>query len=356
MLPGDGRSVAEDFRDSPDVPFTQVARRVFEIVDNPAYRPPAPPPPRWSPPEKVDIRRLPVTDTELFGRGSELAMLDEAWAAGGTHVVSLVAWGGVGKTTLVNKWLERLAADNYRGARRVFGWSFYSQGTGERVTSADLFINEALGWFGDPDPTQGSPWDKGQRLADLVRGGKNLLVLDGLEPLQSDLAYERGKVKDPGLGILLAELARRNPGLCVITTREPVADLAAFPESTRQEDLERISAEAGAGAAAGGRRARRRRRIGAGGARLRPQRPGAEPAGRLPARSSGASRLGRSSDPRSGRARGEGQTCPPGHGRVRAALRRRPGSRVCCASWGCSTALPSAPRSTPWPRPRPSRA
>ena len=60
-----------------------------------------------------------------------------------------------------------------------------------------------MGWFGDPDPTQGSPWDKGQRLADLVRGGKNLLVLDGLEPLQSDLAYERGKVKDPGLGILL---------------------------------------------------------------------------------------------------------------------------------------------------------
>jgi hypothetical protein len=30
--------------------------------------------------------------------------------------------------------------------------------------SADQFIAAALTWFGDPDPTQGSPWDKGERL------------------------------------------------------------------------------------------------------------------------------------------------------------------------------------------------
>ena len=78
----------------------------------------------------------------------------------------------MGKSTLVNKWLERMEADNYRGARRVYAWSFYSQGTGERVTSADLFIAEALEWFGDPDPTEGSPWSKGERLAELVRKEK----------------------------------------------------------------------------------------------------------------------------------------------------------------------------------------
>jgi tetratricopeptide (TPR) repeat protein len=172
-------------------------------------------------------------------------LLDEAWESDGTHIVSLVAWGGVGKSTLLNKWLERMAADNYRGARRVYAWSFYSQGTGERVASADLFISEALTWFGDPDPTEGSPWDKGQRLADLVRREKTLLLLDGLEPLQSGLDHERGKVKDPALATLLAELARRNPGLCLITTREKVADLEPFPETTGQEDLEQISAEAG---------------------------------------------------------------------------------------------------------------
>jgi len=245
MTPRDGKSVSKDFKDNWDEPFAEVAKLIFEILEDPTYQPPAPPPPRWSPPEKVDIHRLPVTGAELFGRQKEMKLLDEAWESDQTHIVSLVAWGGVGKSTLVNKWLERLAADNYRGARRVYGWPFYSQGTGERVTSADQFIAEALTWFGDPDPTASSPWGKGQRLADLVRREKTLLVLDGMEPLQSGLDYERGKVKDPALAILLAELARQNQGLCVITTREAVADLTPFPKTTCQEDLEQISAEAG---------------------------------------------------------------------------------------------------------------
>ena len=245
MLPRDGKCVSSDFKDDWDVPFTEVAGCIFEILEDPGYQPPTPPPPRWSPPEKVDIGRLPVTGAELFGRQKEMELLDEAWESDQTHIVSLVAWGGVGKSTLVNRWLERLAADNYRGARRVYAWSFYSQGTGERVSSADLFISEALEWFGDPDPTAGSPWDKGQRLADLVRREKTLLVLDGMEPLQSGLEYDRGKVKDPALATLLAELASHNQGLCLITTRVAVADLAPFPKTTRQEDLEQISAEAG---------------------------------------------------------------------------------------------------------------
>jgi tetratricopeptide (TPR) repeat protein len=245
MLPRDGKSVSKDFKDDWDTPFAEVAGHIFDILEAPAYQPPTPPPPRWSPPEKVDIHRLPVTGTELFGRRRKMELLDGAWESDQIHIISLVAWGGVGKSTLVNKWLDQLEADNYRGARRVYGWSFYSQGTGERVTSADLFISEALAWFGDPDPSAGSPWNKGERLAGLLRREKTLLLLDGLEPLQSLLEYERGKLKDPALVTLLAELARQNPGLCVITTREAVADLAPFPETTRQEDLEQISAEAG---------------------------------------------------------------------------------------------------------------
>jgi tetratricopeptide (TPR) repeat protein len=263
MIPRDGQSVAEDFQGREDGVFVQVAERIFEIIAEPAlevvvaeavkvvdfsevFAEPAEALAELSPPpDKVDIHRLPVTGAELFGRQKEMELLDQAWESDSTRVVSLVAWGGVGKSTLVNKWLERMAADNYRGARRVYAWSFYSQGTGERAASADLFIAEALAWFGDPDPTAGSPWDKGQRLAELIRQEKTLLLLDGLEPLQSGLGYERGKVKDPALTILLAELARHNPGLCIITTREAVADLAPFPETTRQEDLEQISAEAG---------------------------------------------------------------------------------------------------------------
>src|SRR5947209_5601960 len=69
------------------------------------------------------------------------------------------------------------------GAHHVFDWSFYSQGTraegSEKSASADLFLAEALKFFGDPDPPLGSPWDRGARLAQLVSKTKSLLVLDG---------------------------------------------------------------------------------------------------------------------------------------------------------------------------------
>jgi hypothetical protein len=197
--------------------------------------------------KNIDIKRLPQSPFELFGRQTELNLLDQAWESPNANVICFVAYGGVGKTTLINKWLEKMRWDNYRGAQRVFAWSFYSQGTGDRVTSADIFIAEALKWFGDSDmaKSNASAWDKGERLVDLVRQEKTLLLLDGMEPLQSYLAIERGKIKDPALEVLVTELARENSGLCVITTRENVADLSDFGTTAQQTDLEQISAEAG---------------------------------------------------------------------------------------------------------------
>ncbi|MGH9769179.1 MAG: hypothetical protein ACREAB_17265, partial [Blastocatellia bacterium] len=80
------------------------------------------------------------------------------------------------------------------------------------------------------------------RLARLAREQKTLLILDGMEPLQSSFAHERGKIKDPALATLVSELARENDGLLIITTREAVADLEF---EIRQENLEQISPEAG---------------------------------------------------------------------------------------------------------------
>ena len=82
-------------------------------------------------------------------------------------------------------------------------------------------------------------------MAGLVAAQKTLLVLDGMEPLQSGLDFERGKVNDPALATLIDGLARHNDGLCVITTRETVADLARFPDTTSERNLEQISSEAG---------------------------------------------------------------------------------------------------------------
>ncbi|HEX5716644.1 MAG TPA: RNA-binding domain-containing protein, partial [Thermoanaerobaculia bacterium] len=196
---------------------------------------------------RLDLGRLPIAGPLLIGRETELARLDAAWEDPGTNVLTLVAFGGMGKSALVSHWLDRMAADGWRGAQRVLEWSFYSQGTEDRVTSADRFLDHALGWFGDPDPKAGAPRDRGLRLAELVRQEKTLLVLDGIEPLQHPPSFPlAGRLKDPGLAALLKGLAGANPGLCVVTSRERITDLESFPKAAPQEDLEALSPEAGA--------------------------------------------------------------------------------------------------------------
>jgi serine/threonine protein kinase len=204
-------------------------------------------PPARLAPKKISLARLPVTGGDVFGRKEDLAFLDDAWANKDVNVVTVVAWAGVGKSTLVNHWLRRMSAEQYRSAQLVFGWSFYRQGTSGGSSSADEFIDVALTWFEDPDPRLGTAWEKGERLAKLIARRRALLVLDGLEPLQNPPGPQEGRVREPSLQALLRELAAFNTGLCVITTRLPVADLADHAAtSALRLDLEQLSSSAGA--------------------------------------------------------------------------------------------------------------
>ena len=204
-------------------------------------------PPTRLGPKKISIARLPVTGSDVFGREEDVAFLDRAWANKDVNVVTIVAWAGVGKSTLLNHWLRRMAAGQYRSAQLIFGWSFYRQGTSGGTSSADEFLDAALIWFGDPDPRIGTAWEKGERLAKLVAHRRTLLVLDGLEPLQNPPGPQEGRLRDPSIQALLRELASFNSGLCVITTRTPVADLADHERSSAlRRDLEQLSSDAGA--------------------------------------------------------------------------------------------------------------
>lgn len=192
--------------------------------------------------------RLRHSAERLIGREAELARLDVAWAEPATHVLTIVAFGGVGKTSLVAHWAAGLAQRGYDSAS-YFDWSFYSQGTREQGgASADQFIKRALEFFGDAEMAAGaaSPWDKGARLAQLVAERRTLLVLDGLEPLQYPPGPMACELRDPAVAALLKGLAQRNPGLCVVTTRERVKDLEAFRASTAPELLlDHLSTPAG---------------------------------------------------------------------------------------------------------------
>ncbi|MGE0087150.1 MAG: TIR domain-containing protein [Desulfococcaceae bacterium] len=196
----------------------------------------------------ADTSSLPPTSADLFGRDRELKMLDSLWISPQKNIAVLVAWGGVGKTSLVNKWLSLMAAENFKGAERVFGWSFYSQGAGEgKQASADRFIDAALRWFRDPHPNEGDASAKGKRLAEFIHRHKTLLILDGLEPLQHPPGPEEGRLKDTGLKALLRSLAVQNSGLCVITTRLWVDDLkSSLGTSVEKMELSHLAPEDGA--------------------------------------------------------------------------------------------------------------
>ena len=186
-----------------------------EIARGEANRPPAPP---------VDVARIDkYAPAELIGREAETAVIEQAWAKacnGEPHpfVLTFVALGGEGKTSLAAKWANDLAARGWPGCEAAFAWSFYSQGTREQVgASSDLFLAEAIKFFGAEAIEGESGHEKGKRLAKIVGAKRALLILDGLEPLQypptSPLA---GQLKDDGVLALLKGLAQRNAGLCLV--------------------------------------------------------------------------------------------------------------------------------------------
>lgn len=209
---------------------------------------------------KADIGRIDkYAPAELIGRETETKLLDDAWLkvrrveSPRHHVLTFVAFGGEGKTSLVAKWTADLAAQDWPGCDAVFAWSFYSQGTREQVAaSSDLFLKEALTFFGDDADKEfaasnAGAFEKGQRLARIVGQRRSLLILDGLEPLQyAPTSPTPGQLKDQGIAALLKGLAAASHGLCVVTTRYSLPELRAFWQTTAPEvQLLRLSRTAG---------------------------------------------------------------------------------------------------------------
>lgn len=207
-----------------------LAALVVEIAGLGARLGPAHVPGRPLPPERIDLTHLPAGAENFLGRGPELAALDAAWTQPGIAVVELIASGGTGKTALAKRWLDGLRAPGWGGATQVYGWSFYSQGTGEdRQASEDHFLADAIKWFGVDIEASTNPADKGRALADCIAASRTLLVLDGLEPLQYPPGPMAGELRAPGLKTLLTQLASAGqPGLCILTSREWLQDLSEW--------------------------------------------------------------------------------------------------------------------------------
>jgi DNA-binding transcriptional ArsR family regulator len=209
---------------------------------------------------RADISRIiKYAPEELIGREDEFKLLDDAWLkvrraeSQRPHILTFVALGGEGKTSLVSKWAAELAFQSWPGCDSVFAWSFYSQGTREQIApSSDLFLKEGITFFGNEADKEfaassAGAYEKGQRLARIVSERRSLLILDGLEPLQyAPTSPIAGELKDSGVAALLKGLAADSDGLCIVTTRYSLPDLRAFWQTTAPEvELLRLSRESG---------------------------------------------------------------------------------------------------------------
>ncbi|MCB1230805.1 MAG: hypothetical protein KDN19_11090 [Verrucomicrobiae bacterium] len=251
------RHHAHTLRDEP----LRLAQITADIFHHFGYQPPEPEQ-RIHPP-----RFLHHAAEHFLGREEALAWLDDQWGGVETvHLVSLIAWGGVGKTALLSEWIQTRFADrDWKNADgqpdplRYFDWSFYEQGTvsddGEsaedeadsptpfRSGSAGDFFERALTFSGDPDPTLPG---KGERLAGLIQKHRTLLVLDGLEPLQYPPSHSQaGRLLDPDMADLLNGLAAKNPGLCVVTSRQALTGVGRATDhgAARERNLEELPVE-----------------------------------------------------------------------------------------------------------------
>ena len=180
---------------------------------------PLPPamPVQWVPPaEPVD---------SFVGRVEELVRLDR-WAADPTvRLVGVTAWGGVGKTALVTRWLDQhggLAART--GLRGVFGWSFNAD------PSADKWAQALLEWATAELRVPLVGRGRAAAVLALLQAMPLVLVLDGLEVTQEGPeGGQFGRLLDGTLREVLTGACRlEHGGLVVLTSRFAFADLEGF--------------------------------------------------------------------------------------------------------------------------------
>ncbi|MBI1981647.1 MAG: hypothetical protein HYS63_08890 [Methylocystis sp.] len=143
----------------------------------------------------------------------------------------------------------RKQVDGWPDCEAAFAWSFYSQGARDQYAGdSDLFLAEALKFFGGEAKEGEGAVEKAKRLARLIGEKRALLILDGLEPLQYPPTWSPpGELKDDAMAALLKALAANGKGLCLVTTRYSIPNLKAYRDASAPEvDLKRLPKEAGA--------------------------------------------------------------------------------------------------------------
>lgn len=170
----------------------------------------------------------------FVGRQKERSLLLEWLENDPTPMLSLVAFGGMGKSALSWYWLNDDLLKKGKKFDGVIWWSFY-----DKESSFERFLENSISYAsgGKVNPKEiESTWDKMQVFFDLFRNANFLIVLDGLErllrayvglgsPYQGDTVKEDEKqdfraCTDPNVAKFLQWLSAGYPQTkTLITTR-----------------------------------------------------------------------------------------------------------------------------------------
>lgn len=177
----------------------------------------------------IDRGNLGQMYSEHFeSRGLELQSLSRFLAAPDQKVMILRGWGGIGKTSIIHRWLNEFPA-NYP-ERSVWCFSFYDQGSKERYSTSREF-EEWLSLKLEA-PSVGAALNAQERARSAfhqLEQAAPVLVLDGLEPMQIGEGRRYGEIKDDFLSTLIGLLAAHSvQSSTLITTRVPLTGFNHF--------------------------------------------------------------------------------------------------------------------------------
>jgi hypothetical protein len=197
---------------------------------------------------RVDVWRLSSSPAHMVGRTAESEALTRAWLSGRDNAVTLVGWGGAGKTTLVANWLADMAAHRYHGAESVFAWSFDGQSDGENWATSDQFFDALIRSLDIEGVSSSTTWERCREATKRLQQTKSLIILDGLERIQHPPGPLEGTFRERVMQMFIRELAALNAGMLILTSRLPIIDIDAYigktcqliqiPELSRAESIE----------------------------------------------------------------------------------------------------------------------
>jgi tetratricopeptide (TPR) repeat protein len=150
--------------------------------------------------------------------------MDEAWTHPAIRAFLVHGFAGTGKTSLCNEWLQRMGRLGWPGADRVFAWSF-NDDTIQAIGAVDAFLEAAARFFTSSGSAGATRDERIAALLEAVPARRSLLILDGLDLVQS-APGPFGGLLDRHLSRLLRELILTINGLLLITSRVEISDLS----------------------------------------------------------------------------------------------------------------------------------